>query len=176
MTVASREQHIQQALVAYEAQKGKKETIRIAFQEGLTLEVIEIPLRVPVLNADSFRIAPSLEDHPKADVVRADPDSEEAQEIIADLVKRSHRKVQGLKESLVNGQHHPGVITRKGKVINANNRCVLLRELFREGAISTDKIRVAVLPSTFRAAEELQLESVLSSRSNIRTSTPSSAN
>lgn len=161
MTVASREQHIQQALAAYEAQKGKKETSRIAFQDGLTLEVIELPLSVPVLNSDSFRIAPDLEDHPKASVVAADPDSDEAQEVIAELVKKSHRKVEGLKDSLINGQHQPGVITRKGKLINANTRCVLLRELFGEGAISTDKIRVAVLPATFTAAEELQLESVL---------------
>lgn len=40
---------------------------------GELLEVIEIPLDLPVLNSESFRIAPSLEEHPQADLVRTDP-------------------------------------------------------------------------------------------------------
>src|SRR5262245_61250887 len=52
-------------------------------------------------------------------------------------------------------------LSRVGKLINANTRCVLLRELFEYGQVANDRLRVAVLPATFTAAEELQLESVL---------------
>ena len=161
MTESSREQHIAQALSQYSSQQGTKDTLRVPLRGGMLLEVIEIPLELPVLNADSFRIAPALAEHPQSALVRSDPTSPEAQHIVTDLVRKAHRHAEALKESLIDGQDQPGVISRKGKLINANTRCVLLRELRTEGRITTSTLRVAVLPSDVTEAEELELESIL---------------
>jgi hypothetical protein len=160
MTESSREQHIVQALRDYEERMGDKDTLRVPLRGYTLLRAIELPLEVPVLNAESFRIAPLLADHPAADLVRADPHSPAAQEIVATLVRYAHRHAEELKESLKDGQDQPGVITRKGVLINANTRCVLLRELLAEGEITTNVIRVAVLPDVTNA-ELLDLEAVL---------------
>lgn len=163
MTEAVRRQQITQALEAYYANKdGAKDTLRITLRGAEILPVIEVPLDLPVLNARSFRIAPKLADHPGADTVRRDPESPAAQRIVADLVRASHRQAEELKESLLDeGQEQAGVITRSGKLINANTRCVLLRELANEGKRKNRTLRVAVLPSDFTNEQELELESVL---------------
>jgi hypothetical protein len=164
LTRASREQHINQALVEYRSRPGStQDTTRVPLRGHSTiLEVIEVPLDMPILNADSFRIAPALEDHPLRDVVRNTPESVQAQDIVADLVRKSHRHADLLKESLLtDGQDQPGIITRSGKLLNANTRCVLLRELVREGKLSSASLRVAVLPADITNSEELALESVL---------------
>lgn len=161
-TQAAREHFIQQALSDFNSEDpAARETLKVAFHGGMILPVIEVPIDLPVLNAKSFRIAPQLADHPDADGVEADPDSDSSQAIVAQLVREAHRKIEDLKGSLIAGQHQPGVITRTGKLINANTRCVLLRELWAEGKVTSDRIRVAVLPATFSASDELQLESVL---------------
>jgi hypothetical protein len=161
MTEAARERHIAQALAEYNAAPGTQDSLRVPLRGPTPLPVIELPLDIPVLNAASFRIAPLLADHPQAELVRSDPESPAAQEIVASLVLEAHRHKEGLKESLLDGQDQPGVITRKGKLINANTRCVLLRELVQEGQLSVATIRVAVLPADITTAEELELESVL---------------
>jgi hypothetical protein len=160
-TQASRELHIERALAAYK-DAAVKETYRVPFRDGMVMEVIEVPLDFPVLNTESSRIAPLLADHPEADIVASDPDGEEAQRVVTGLVLASHRKLEGLRESLVHSQNQPGVITRSGKLINANTRCVVLRELAREGKVPSDRrLRVAVLPADFTSPEETQLENVL---------------
>lgn len=161
MTEAARARHIAQALAAYNADTGTRDSHRVPLRGATPLPVIEVPLDIPALNASSFRIAPLLVDHPQFDVVRSEPDSPAAQEIVAELVLKAHREREGLKDSLIEGQDQPGVITRKGKLINANTRCVLLRELVQEGQVSARTIRVAVLPADITNAEELELESVL---------------
>lgn len=164
MSAASRELHIKKAVDELRQRPGIPETERLQFRGNFqTFEVIELPLNVPILNARSFRIAPLLADHPKRDVVEQDHESAEAQEIIADLVRRSHRQVDGLRTSLqTQGQAQPGVITRSGKLINGNSRCVLLRDLVAQGKIPVSTtIRVAVLPGDTDNREELDLESVL---------------
>jgi hypothetical protein len=101
----------------------------------MVMEVIEVPLDFSVLNSESSRIAPLLADHPEADIVASDPDGEDSQRVVTSLVLASHRKLEGLRESLVRSQNQPGVITRSGKLINANTRCVVLRELANEGKV-----------------------------------------
>lgn len=163
-TEAVRKQVIQQALADRDSQPAEsRETHRIAFQGGtLLLPVIEVPLDLPVLNEQSFRIAPQLADHPDLDQIMADPGGEQSQEVIAHLVRSVHRNTEELAADLVaKGQRDPGVITRSGKLINANTRCVLMRELFQAGEITTNRLRVAVLPTGFGPSDELQLESVL---------------
>jgi len=162
MTERERTQHITAALAQYATQSGTKETLRLPLRGSMTVEVIEVPLDLPVLNTDSFRIAPALEDHPKAQLVKSDPYGFETQAIVAELVRGAHRQAEELKGNLkTDGQDQPGVITRKGKLLNANTRCVLLRELHREGDYPRGTIRVAVLPGDVTQPEELQLESIL---------------
>jgi hypothetical protein len=161
MTEANRDQYIAQALSQYNQQAGPRDTMRVPLRGGMLLQVLELPLDLPVLNAESFRIAPALAEHPQADLIRADPYSASAQRIVAELVRSSHRFADDLKESLVEGQDQPGLITRGGKLINGNTRCVLLRELRAGGRITTSTIRVAVLPSDVVESQELELESVL---------------
>jgi len=162
MTDANREQHIAQALAQYQQSSGARDTMRVPLRGKPTLlEVIEVPLDLPTLNPDSFRIAPALEEHPQADLVRSNPYSPAAQRVVAELVRSSHRHAEDLKESLLDGQDQPGLMTRKGKLINGNTRCVLLRELLAEGRITGTTVRVAVLPSDVVEPQELELESVL---------------
>jgi hypothetical protein len=163
MTSMSRAETIGRGLQEYRAHTGAtRDTLRIPLRGSTLLEVIEIPLGIPLLNAESFRIAPRLADHDSAELVRSDPLSDEAQRVVADLVRASHRHVDELKESLLNeGQDQPGVITPDGVLINGNTRCVLLRELVREGRSSASTLRVAVLPADVGPGEQLGLESVL---------------
>jgi hypothetical protein len=164
MTLSSRRSHIEKALAEYrEEPAGSGETTRVPFRGSSTvLKVIEVPLDIPILNADSFRIAPELADHPGRQTVLDDPESDAAQQIVADLVRASHRNADALKESLlIDGQDTPGVITREGKLINANTRCVLLRDLVADGLMPAASLRVAVLPSDITNSEVLGLESVL---------------
>lgn len=164
MTQASRELHIISALRQYhENRDGVRPSLQAPIRNGAVLEVINIPLEIPLLNASSFRIAPRLADHPLRDQVLADPESPQAQGIVADLVRASHRLAADLKDSLLDeGQDQPGVITRKGKLLNANTRCVLMRELVEEGKLpASTTLKVAVLPADITTSEELTLESVL---------------
>ncbi|MDH2429685.1 hypothetical protein [Sphaerisporangium sp. TRM90804] len=162
MTESSRQQYIQRALADHK-ERTNPETVRLPLRNTEIVPVIEVPLSIPILNADSFRIAPQLAEHPKRQLVAASPDSAEAQDVVAELVRSAHRKAEDLKANLLaeGGQTQPGVITRKGKLINANTRCVLLRELEREGNGPTGTLRVAVLPHGVTDQELLELEMVL---------------
>jgi hypothetical protein len=164
MTVPEEERaaQIASALNAYYEKDGVKDTLRIDLRGAEILPVVEVPLDMPVLNADSFRIAPQLNDHPRVEIVRGDPESDEAQAVIAELVRGAHRHAEDLRLSLrEEDQTQAGVITRSGKLINANTRCVLLRELRDAGETSVKTLRVAVLPQDFTSGQELELESVL---------------
>jgi hypothetical protein len=153
---------ISAALDAYQESEGVRDTLRIDLRGPEVLPVVEVPLDLPVLNVDSFRIAPQLADHPQFDQIHANPESDAAQTVVAQLVKAAHRHADELKLSLAeDSQAQAGVITRGGKLINANTRCVLLRELRDEGASSVKTLRVAVLPGDFTEQQELELESVL---------------
>lgn len=161
MTEASRRQQVQMTLAEHEK---KKDAERRPFQlrgGEETLPVVTVPLSMPLLNAKSFRIAPALLDHDAADMVHADPESPDAQRIVAELVIKAHSQAADLKDSLRGGQDEPGVITRSGILINANTRCVLMRELLDEGLITRNSIRVAVLPENVGPADLYDLEAVL---------------
>jgi len=166
MTDAGRAKQITTALAEYEAQHGPKETLMVPLRTGnKALPVITLPLDLPVLNAKSFRIAPELADHSQAGAVVADPFSASSQRVVAELVVKAHRHTIDLKDSLKqDGQDNPGVITREGVLINANTRCVLMRELLRDGDLRTDGFRAAVLPAGVTNAELFDLEAVLQKR------------
>lgn len=162
VTEAARRQIILKALEAHH-QDPTAERRPFPLSRGTTvLPVVSIPLETPLLNWKSFRIAPALADHPTAPLVAADPEGMEAQAVVAELVRASHRLADELKQSLKDdGQDEPGVITRAGVLINANTRCVLMRELLADGELQSTTIRVAVLPADIRAPELFDLEAVL---------------
>jgi hypothetical protein len=117
-----------------------------------TFPVVDLPIEVPLLWADSHRIRAELED-PSFEFIRKERTSAAAQAALHDIWRRSHRKFDRLKESLeVEGQTEPGVITREGVLINGNTRLVALRDLGKQW------IRVAVLDSDAHPFELAELE------------------
>jgi len=161
VTEATRTRQIELALKQREEQKNG-ETQREPLRDK-PLPVVEVPLDLPVLNPRSFRIAAQLDEHADRQVVLDEFDSPRAQEILSQLVILVHRNVDALRESLAtDGQQEVGMITRKGVLINANTRCILLRELSAAGKLHRPPtLRVAVLPLDYGNKEELLLESVL---------------
>lgn len=139
-TEASRAQIIATALEAAK-QKPDAERIRLPWQSsGYTATVIEIPISAVVLNPRSHRIRSQLESAARREVVTRDPFDDEAQKIIAEIL-RNTEQFDDLKSNLKDvGQLEPGVVSHTGLLVNANTRCVALDEL------GVRHIRVAVLP------------------------------
>lgn len=135
---------------------GPSETERVTFRGSLQLlPVVRIALTDTVLNARSHRIRAQLEGVANADVVKSDPDGEQAQETIRTLLRETPGFLP-LKENLeVDKQKSPGVITANGLLINANTRAVALRDLGRT------HIDVAVLPADATIEELYALEADL---------------
>jgi len=161
VTDRERREQLAVALREWENEPGHKETFKEPLR-GKLVPVVSIPLDAPLLNWSSFRIAAHLADDDEKHLVDADPKSLRAQAVIARLVKSVHRKVDQLKASLDDEkQQTPGVITRDGRLINANTRCVLLRELRAEGKTVDGTLRVAVLPESYDDKALLELELAL---------------
>jgi hypothetical protein len=127
--------------------------------------VIDLPLNVPLLNADSHRVRAELE-LPDYAFVRKERTTDRAQEVLTHLWKKAHRKYEELKESLaIDGQTEPGAITRAGVLINGNTRLVALRELQYP---DRQWLKVAVLDSAATPLELAQLELRLQVRKDMR--------
>lgn len=127
-------------------------------REPVLCPVIKIGVDEILLNHRSHRVRAQLEDDPEWKELRKDPHSEAAQRLIERHVRdaRKPEEFAALKESLQReGQTHPGVMTHKGILVNANTRVVALRELEDP---SLRYIRVAVLPSTAQPDELALLE------------------
>lgn len=169
MTEQARREQILRTLMAHQEDPAA-ERRELPLSTGTKmLEVIRLPLGVPVLNPNSFRIAPALVDHSQSALVEKDPYSDEAQAVITDLVRKRHRKAKELRQSLlVDGQQDPGVITRSGVLINANSRCVFMRDLANDGQLKQASIKVIVLPNDITPAELLDLEAVLQFQADLK--------
>lgn len=114
--------------------------------------VVEVPLSAVVLNPRSHRIRAQLESSAKRELIARDPYGEDAQEAIAVLLRTAER-FDLLKDNLKEvGQADPGVITHTGLLVNANTRCVALRDLAKR------HIRAAVLPEDANEEEIDRLE------------------
>ena len=114
--------------------------------------VIELELDATVLNSHSHRIQAQLEAHDNAELIASDPNNEEAQEAIAQILRETI-DFEALRTNLgEEGQRDPGVLTRSGLLVNANTRAVALKDLGK-GYIS-----VAVLPEDATPAEIADLE------------------
>lgn len=167
MTDEARRKQIEKALAARRDKPGAEQHSHPLPWRGSEeyFPVIELPLDVPLLNADSHRIRAELEPS-HFDYVRKERTSERAQAKLAELWRGAHRLFEKLKESLaIEGQTEPGVITRAGVLINGNTRLVALREL---NDPKRQWIRVAVLPSDATPLELAQLELRLQVRDPLR--------
>lgn len=155
MTDESRKKQIEKALAARAEQpETDRPSHPLVWRNNVEkyMPVVDLPLGVPLLWADSHRIRAELE-APEYEFVRKERTTEAAQETLHSLWRKAHRKFEKLKESLdVEGQTEPGVITREGVLINGNTRLVALRELGKQW------IRVAVLDSDARPFELAELE------------------
>lgn len=155
MTDESRKKQIEKALAARAEQpETDRPSHPLVWRNNVEkyMPVVDLPLDVPLLWADSHRIRAELE-APEFEFVRKERTTEAAQETLHGLWRKAHRKFEKLKESLeVEGQTEPGVITREGVLINGNTRLVALRELGKQW------IRVAVLDSDARPFELADLE------------------
>ncbi len=141
---------------ALEALPRNHETFRVRWRGGVErMPVIKIGLDSVVYNPRSHRIKSQLESEQAiAAAVATDPDSEDAQAGIRSLL-RATRGYERLKENLRSeGQREPGIITRSGRLINANTRAAALEEL------GEDYIEVAVLPldATLGEIDDLELD------------------
>jgi hypothetical protein len=130
------------------------ETLRVRWRGKMErLPVIRIGLDLTVLNPKSHRIKSQLESEPSAkELIEEDPEGEGAQAAVAALL-RATQGFDDLKQNLDDdSQREPGIVTRQGRLINANTRAVALRDLGEE------YVEVAVLPVDATLGEIYDLE------------------
>lgn len=158
----SRRTAIEKALEVAQ-QSRDTERHRIPWKDSnLTCAVVTLDLDMVLLNPKSHRIRAQLSSHNKKTLVDQDPGAEEAQEILATLLRQTEG-YQEIKASLLEeGQLNPGVITREGVLINANTRAVALRDLEK------DYIRVLVLPPNVGSKQIAELELRLQVRQELK--------
>ncbi len=140
MTEDFRSRAVLDALLAYRA-NGLTRTETIEYRgTSRDLEVVTISPEVPLLNPDNSRLRAQLLEHPQHSLVATDPTSPEAQRILSSLLS-STEKFEELKRQLLDfKQQEPGIISRKGLLVNGNTRLTAIRQLGLQG------FDVAVLP------------------------------
>jgi hypothetical protein len=151
-TDQNREDFIDQALEQYR-EAGNNRRCDVQFRgQTLSLEVVRLPPAALLLNHNNSRLQAQLIDHPQQNEVISGPTFATSQQILADLLRKTE-KFSRLREDLRQlGQVNPGLITRKGVLINGNTRAVALRDL------NVDGIDVAVLPSDALDIDYLDIE------------------
>lgn len=147
----ARKARIEKALSALQKDS---ERIPLPWQDGdRTFPVIKLPLDAMLLNPKSHRIRAQLESHARRNVVDDAPYSDEAQEIITEIL-RNTEGFERLKTNLgEEGQRDAGVVTPSGLLVNGNTRAAALRDIGKQ------YIRLAVLPAdaTQQEIDELEL-------------------
>lgn len=161
-------QLIEQRITARQEKAGDQRTLTIEFRgQPEILPVVSLPVDCLVLNPDTHRIrAQKSLDPVREKALENDPYGEVAQGYLQHLLSRDpvnpeneDTSFKELRESLNEyGQEEPGIVTRAGVLVNANTRCVALRELGKR------EILVAVLPSDAAEADIEAIELVLQLR------------
>ena len=152
-TTEARREIIRRAIEAREQARGESETLPIQWKaRAVVLPVVDVPLSIVLLNANSHRIKSDLESHDNSDALD-DPLSELAQEIIESAIRNQPGYRELLDNLKAEGQRDAGVITEDGILVNANRRAVALRDIDPKGYI-----KVAVLPSDATPSDIVQLE------------------
>lgn len=156
LTAEARREAIATAARAYDEPSSRREAIALPYKDGKggPYPVISVPVSAVLFNPRSHRIKAQLESHPRRHLVKDDPFSDEAQEIIRAILAATE-DFDELKGNLREyEQREPGVVTREGLLVNANRRLAALRDLGR------DYIRAALLPGDAdeAAIDRLELE------------------
>ena len=157
ITTAARESSIQAAVeAAKQAVAGGGGTAEELRWKGgkLVLPVATVDLDVVLLSPHSHRIKAQLQSLPQSeqDLVAADPYGQQAQGLIAHLLRETPG-FERIKNALANdGQLYAGVLTTGGVLVNANTRAVGLRDLREQ------YIKVIVLPADAGPKEITELE------------------
>jgi len=156
MSEEARRAAVTMARQAYHEADGPRESIQLPYKDRTEgpFPVINVPVGAVVFNPRSHRIKSQLESHPRAHLVESDPYSDEAQQVIHEILAATEN-FDALKENLSDqGQRESGVVTRDGLLVNANRRLAALREL------GVDYVRAALLPSDAddHAIDRLELE------------------
>ena len=157
ITTAARESAIQTAVAAAKAaaEVGQGTAEEIRWKGGkLVLPVASVDVELVLLSHHSHRIKAQLQSLPQAeqDLVESDPYGQQAQDIIARLLRET-AGYERIKNALAkDGQLNPGVLTTGGVLVNANTRVVALRELRQQ------YVKVVVLPTDAGEKEITELE------------------
>lgn len=161
-------QLIEHRLSARLEKAGEQRTLTVDFRgQPEILSVVSLPVDSLMLNPDTHRIRAQKSLDPERErALEDDPYGEVAQSYLQHLLTRDpvnpeneDTSFKELRESLSEyGQEEPGIVTRAGVLINANTRCVALRELGKR------EILVAVLPSDAAEADTEAIELVLQLR------------
>lgn len=147
----ARAQLVADAVVA--ADQPDSERLRISWRsEAVNIPVVQLRVDQVLLNPRSHRIRSQLESHLKRDVIAAEPYGDAAQAAIEDLLRQTEG-FQDLRANLKDErQREAGIVTHLGLLVNANRRCVALRDS------GIDYIRVGVLPKDAQQKEIDDLE------------------
>lgn len=160
MPEAEREALIDERVAAHDPATQEFHTVPWRESEG-RFPVIDLELDATVLSPYSHRIRAQLESAQDAELIEAEPFSDEAQKAISSILREIGENFEELKQNLSDdGQQQFGVITRSGLLVNANRRAVALRDLGKT------YIKVAVLPPDTTMAEIDDLELTLQMRRN----------
>src|SRR5215207_7317472 len=101
-----------------------KESVRLPYKDGQggPFPVINVPIDAVFFNHRSHRIKSQLESDPQRYLVEENPDSDDAQRVIHQILAKTEG-FESLKANLSEyGQRDPGVVTREGLLVNANTR------------------------------------------------------
>lgn len=127
----------------------------------IMLPVVTVPVGDVLLNHRTHRVRAQVESlGARGTIIDTNPHSEEAQQLLADLI----RQTSGYKEVKAmirhDKQREPGLITHEGVLVNANTRAVALRDLHEEVRHESAFafIKVQVLPDNADSTEIMQLE------------------
>ena len=157
----TRSEVIENALKEYR-ESGQKRTQRIEFRGvAKELEVITLNPSIPLLRRENSRLRAQLLSHPKKSLVDEDPYSEEAQEVLAQLLRGTER-FKELKKNLGDyNQAEPGIIARDGRLVNGNTRLTAIRDM------GVNRFDVAVLPSDANDEDFFEIEMSLQLRPTV---------
>jgi hypothetical protein len=152
MDLATRRETIALELEAY-SERGDLRRWDVEFRgEMKPLEVVRVPVDLPLLNHDNSRVRAQITTHPDRDDILRDPESSKSQGVLTELLRNSGEFKELCQQLKDLTQVEPGVITRDGMLVDGNTRLVALRDL---GVSSID---VAVLPLNATAADYLDVE------------------
>ncbi|GAB4060638.1 hypothetical protein [Catellatospora paridis] len=136
---------------------------------NIMLPVVTVPVGDVLLNHRTHRVRAQVESlGARGAVVETNPHSEEAQRLLADLIRQTSGYNEVKAMIRLEKQREPGLITHEGVLVNANTRAVVLRDLHEElpHERAFGYIKVQVLPENADSTEIMNLEFVFQMRRN----------